>query len=111
MFRSLTHRPARIRRRHAAAVVVPTQGGTFAALPRSALALVNSSALASHTLAALGARFDAAFACRAHVAHFVAEGMEVSELAEAREDVAELAAEYEAAAADTLPPGAPAEAT
>jgi hypothetical protein len=75
----------------------------FAALPCCALALVNSEAFASVLLASLGARFDAAFGCRAHVAAYCGEGMEESELSEARADLAALADEYAAAAADTLP--------
>ena len=74
-----------------------------ASLPRSALALVNSSAFACSTLAALAAAFDGAHAVRAHAAAFAAEGMEPAQLAAARDDVAALAEEYFAAAADTLP--------
>ena len=82
-----------------------TQGGDFASLPRSALSLCNTSALSDSLLRPLLARFDAAFACRAHVAAFVAEGLDAAELAAARYDVAALAEEYDAAAADTLPGG------
>ena len=79
------------------------QGAPFAALPRSALSLVNSSAFGSGSLCALSRGFDGAFACRAHVARFAAEGLETLALEEAREDLAALQAEYAAAAADTLP--------
>ena len=81
------------------------QGAPFAALPRSALALVSSSAFGSVTLTCLARGFDGAFACRAHVARYAAEGLEPLALAEAREDLATLAAEYAAAAADTVPAG------
>jgi hypothetical protein len=80
------------------------QGAPFAALPRSAVALVNSSSFGSVTLRRLCRGFDTAFACRAHVPRYASEGLEPAALAEAREDAAALAAEYAAAAADTLPP-------
>ena len=66
---------------------------------------MNSSAFGCVTLAALARGFDGAFACRAHVARYAAEGLEPLALAEAREDLATLAAEYAAAAADTVPAG------
>ena len=66
---------------------------------------MNSSAFGSVTLCSLARGFDGAFACRAHVARYASEGLEALALAEAREDLATLAAEYAAAAADTVPAG------
>ena len=52
------------------------------------------------------AAFDDAWATKAFVAKYVAEGMEVAQFNAARGGAAQLADEYEAAAGDTVPPGA-----
>ena len=82
-------------------------GGLWACPQVSCLALCNSSrwgigGVRDQLLAA----FDDAWATKAFVAKYVAEGMEVAQFNAARGGAAQLADEYEAAAGDTVPPGA-----
>jgi hypothetical protein len=82
-------------------------GGLWARPPVSCFALCNSSrwgigGVRDQLLAA----FDDAWASKAFVARYVAEGMEVAQFDAARRGAAQLADDYEAAAGDTVPPGA-----
>ena len=85
----------------------PPQQVLWSRPPVSCSALTNSSRWGIHGVRdQLLAAFDAAWATKAFVAKYLGEGMEVAAFNAARSAAAQLADEYEAAAGDTLPPGA-----
>jgi tubulin alpha len=72
---------------HCPATVVP--GGDIAKTLRSLLMIANTTAI-GEVMGRIGKRFDLMHRKRAFVHHYVGQGMEEAEIAEARENLAAL---------------------
>ena len=76
-------------------------GSEMAQVDNSCSMISNNTAIAT-VFSRMNEKFDLMYAKRAYVHHFVGEGMEESEFAEAREDLATLEKDYEELAADNV---------
>ncbi|CAG9321094.1 unnamed protein product [Blepharisma stoltei] len=76
-------------------------GGDIAKMSRSALMVCNHTAI-SEVFSRINGEFDLMYKKKAFVHWYTAEGMEESEFAEAREDLAELQADYKECASDNV---------
>ena len=74
-----------------------------ASLRRSATLMSNTSGWGASSLRSLLSSFNAVLRSRAHVCHFVAEGMEMEELEGARSQLVKLSTDYACASAETVP--------
>lgn len=79
---------------------VPVPGGDLAKVPRAALMLSNTTAIAD-VFHRMDNKFDLMYSKRAFVHWFVGEGMEEGEFAEAREDLSALEKDYEEVGIDS----------